>query len=148
MPEAEQDLFLETIQALLSLYRHLRHYSRQVQEHGLSGRKVATLRYLLEAGPRTIGQLRDYLYLSDSSTSELVAGLEQEGLVRRARFAADNRVVLVRLTTAGRRVARQAPLGGIPLLRERLKALPPERLAQVRASLLELRRLLEVPDGR
>ena len=31
--------------------------------------------------PRTVGQLRDYLYISDSSTSELVAHMEQAGYV-------------------------------------------------------------------
>jgi len=132
----------------LSLYRHLRRYSRQMQERGLSGRQVAALRYLLEAGPRTIGQLRDYLYIGDSSTSELVASMEQAGYVTRTRSEEDNRVVLVALTPAGRAVACQAPLGGIPLLREKLKALPPERLAAIRDALAELKDLLELPDDR
>lgn len=148
MDDAGPDLFLETIHAFLSVYRHLRQYARQMQAEGVSGRQVSALRYLLEAGPRTIGQLRDYLYLSDSSTSELIAALEQQGLVKRTRSRDDNRVVVVRLTPAGRRAARRVPLGGIPLLREKLKALPPERLARVRDALLELRELLEVPDGR
>jgi len=141
-------LFTETMHIFLSLYRHLRRYSRQMQERGLSGRQVAALRYLLEAGPRTIGQLRDYLYIGDSSTSELVASMEQAGYVTRTRSEEDNRVVLVALTPAGRAVACQAPLGGIPLLREKLKALPPERLAAIRDALAELKDLLELPDDR
>jgi DNA-binding MarR family transcriptional regulator len=141
-------LFVETMHAFLSLYRYLRRHSRQMQEQGLSGRQVATLRYLLEAAPRTIGQLRDYLYISDSSTSELVASMEQAGHVSRTRSEADNRVVLVALTEAGRDLARQTPLAGLPLLREKLVALPPGRLAAIRDALAELKELLEVPDGR
>ena len=95
MAEDSPDLFLETIHTFLSVYRHLRRYSRQVYDEGLSGRQVSALRYLLEAGPSTVGQLRDYLYLSDSSTSELMAGLEQQGYVARARSKGDNRVVVV-----------------------------------------------------
>ena len=140
------DLFTETIHVFLSVYRHLRRYSRQMHEEGVSGRQVATLRYLLEAGPRTIGQLRDYLYLHDSTTSELVTRLEQAELVSRARSEADSRVVVVTLTPGGREMALKIPLQGIPLLRERLKALPPKRLARVRDALVELQGLLEIAD--
>jgi DNA-binding MarR family transcriptional regulator len=146
--ETDQDLFTETIHAFLSVYRYLRQYARQLHEEGVSGRQIATLRYLLEAGPQTIGQLRDYLYLNDSSTSELVTKLEQARHVARARSEADNRVVVVTLTPAGRDVALKTTLRGIPLLREKLKALPPERLARVREAMAELQSLLEIPDDR
>ncbi len=141
-------LFTATMHAFLGLYRYLRRHARQMQEQGLSGRQVATLRYLLEAGPRTMGQLRDYLYIGDSSTSELIAQMEQAGLVERTRSPADNRVVRVSLTPAGRDLAQATPLEGIPLLREKLKALPPERLAALRDALAEIGALLEIPDGR
>ncbi len=140
-------LFVETMHTFLSLYRYLRRHARRMQEQGLSGRQVATLRYLLEAGPRAVGQLRDYLYISDSSTSELVAAMEQAGYVTRARAESDSRVVLVSLTPAGRAAAEGTPLEGIPLLREKLKALPPERLQALHDALAEIRELLEIPDG-
>lgn len=146
MPAHDDPRFLETIHAFLSVYRYLRKHSRQMHKQGLSGRKLALLRYLLEAGSRTIGQLRDYLYVNDSSTSELVTGLEQEGYVTRARSPVDNRVVVVTLTPAGRDVAQKTPLGGIPLLRERLKNLPPEQLSRVNAVMTEIKDLLELPD--
>jgi DNA-binding MarR family transcriptional regulator len=117
-----------------------------LHSEGFSGRKIATLRHLLEAGPLTIGQLRDYLYIGDSTTSELVDKLEEAGCVRRTRSEEDNRVVLVSLTPSGREFAQSAPLGGIPLLRERLKALPPERLALINQTLIEIRQLLGIED--
>jgi DNA-binding MarR family transcriptional regulator len=76
----------------------------------------------------------------------LVAKLEDAGCVQRARSEEDNRVVLVSLTSSGRESARSAPLGGIPLLRERLKALPPERLAMIHEALAELKQILEIDD--
>jgi DNA-binding MarR family transcriptional regulator len=144
----DQTLFLETVHTFLSVYRYLRRYSRQMHEEGVSGRQISTLRYLLEAGPQTIGQLRDYLYLNDSTTSELVTNLEQAGHVARSRSGTDSRVVVVTLTPAGREVALKTPLQGLPLLREKLKALPPERLARVRDALAELQDLLEIPNDR
>jgi DNA-binding MarR family transcriptional regulator len=117
-----------------------------MQSQGLSGRKIAALRYLLEAGELSIGQLRDYLYINDSSTSELVTQLEQAGYITRVRSSTDSRVVIITLTPAGKETAQSVPLGGIPLLRERLKALPPERLALIHSALSELRELLGIAD--
>jgi DNA-binding MarR family transcriptional regulator len=146
MDSQDQTLYSETIQRFLAVYRYLRRYSHQLHSEGFSGRQIATLRYLLEAGTLTIGQLRNYLYINDSTTSELVAKLEEAGCVRRTRSEKDNRVVLVSLTSAGRQFAQGAPLGGIPLLRERLKALPPERLALISETLIEIKQLLGIED--
>jgi DNA-binding MarR family transcriptional regulator len=148
MDGQDKVLYLETIQTFLTVYRYLRRYSRQLHCEGFNGRKIATLRYLLEAEPLTIGQLRDYLYISDSTTSELVAKLEDAGCVQRTRSKEDHRVVLVSLTPSGRESARNAPLGGIPLLRERLKVLPPERLVPIHEALLEIKQILEINDAR
>ena len=78
----------------------------------------------------------------------MIGRLQQAGYVTRTRSEEDNRVVIVALAPAGRAVAEEAPLGGIPLLRERLKTLPPERLSVVHRALTELIRLLEIEDGR
>lgn len=146
MDETEQELYAETIHTFLTLYRYLRRYSCEMQSQGLSGRKIAALRYLLEAGALSIGQLRDYLYINDSTTSELVTQLEQAGYITRVRSSADNRVVIVALTPAGREMAQSVPLGGIPLLRERLKTLSPERLSLIYTALKELKELLGIAD--
>jgi MarR family transcriptional regulator, organic hydroperoxide resistance regulator len=141
-----EPLFMDTMRRFLLVYRYMRKYGREMQGSGLSGRAVSILRYLLDAGPLTVGQCRDYLYINDSSTSELIAQLEQAGHVTRTRSRADNRAVLVELTAAGRAAAQKLPLGGIPLLREKLKALPSKRLAAVNEALAELQKLLEIAD--
>ena len=136
----------ETIHKLLTLLRYLRHYGRHLHKAGLGGRRISALRYLMEAGPLTVGQLGDYLYISDSSTSEMIDRLQDAGYVTRTRSVQDNRVVIVALTPEGGVVAEEAPLGGIPLLREKLKTLPPGRLSVVYAALTELTQLLETED--
>ena len=144
--ERDRDLYRETIHAFLRLHRYLRRYSRQIRDEGISGRKMSALRYLLDAGPRTVGQLSDYHDISDSSASEMVAELCRLGYVTRTRSEADHRVVLVDLTGQGREFAQRAPLGGIPLLRERLRGLPAEQLSIVRGALGDLLHLLEIDD--
>ncbi len=143
MSEQDDALYTKTIHQFLALYRHLRRYSRQMQSEGLSGRKIAALRHLHNAGPQTIGQLADYLYISNSSASELVDKLETLGYATRARSPQDNRVVIVTLTQAGSALAQKPPTGGIPLLRERLKSLPQERLLPINLAIAELTAVLE-----
>jgi DNA-binding MarR family transcriptional regulator len=140
------ELAAQTMHRFLNVYRYLRKYSREIQSQGLSGREVSTLRYLLDAEPATMGQCRDYMYISDSSTSELIAHLEQSGFVVRARAAEDNRTVLVTLTAQGRKAARTLPLDGIPLLRERIRTLPPERIRRIYEALGDIAQLLEMDD--
>ena len=144
--DKELDPYAETIHKMLQFHRALFLYSRSMHVAGLSGRKVAALRHLLEAGPRTIGELRDYHHISDSTTSEMMAQLEHSGYVTRSRSEADNRVVVVQLTQAGRQFAQDAPLGGIPLLREKLKDLPPGRLSTIDQALTELLAILTAGD--
>ncbi len=144
--EETDTVYVDAMHRFLSVYRYLRQYGRKLQSENLSGREVSVLRYLLESEPLTIGQCRDYLYLSDSSTSELIAHLEQNGYVTRTRSHADNRSVMVTLTPSGRKLARSLTLGGIPLLRERMKTLSPDRLERLRDALGDLQQLLEIPE--
>lgn len=134
------------IHKFLILYRYLRQYARQIDEQGIRPREFSVLRFLLEAGPATVGQVQDYLYCSASVASTVIAGLEEKGLVTRTRSPEDNRVVIVELTSAGRERAADTPLGGIVLLRRRLHTLPPERLQGINQALADLMELMEVND--
>ena len=144
----DERLYRETIQEFLAFYRYLRGYGRQRQQEGISGRKISTLRYLIEAGPLTVGQLGDYLSINDSSTSTTIADLKKRGYVTRTRSPDDNRVVIVAVTDAGRELVARTPLGGIPLLREELKMLPPDRLALVHEAFATMNDLMEKKSER
>ena len=144
MSDFDEILHKDTVQKFRAVYRYLRRYGRRMHQEGMSGRKIATLRYLIEAGPLTVGQLRAFLCISDSSTSELIARLQKKGYVTRTRSEVDRRVVLVDVTPLGRDIVRRTPLGGIPLLREALKTLPPERLSLINEAFTEMMHLLEV----
>lgn len=137
----------EAIRKFLILYRYLRQYGRQIDERGIRPREFSVLRFLQEAATATVGQVQEYLYCSASVASTLIAGLEERGYVTRTRSTEDNRVVIVALTDAGREVAAETPLGGIVLLRRRLRNLPPERLAVIDAALADLLQLLEVTEA-
>jgi len=139
----DQRVYLDAFGSIITLHRYLRRSSKLRAESGISGRQHATLR-ALEAGPLTMGGLSDLLFIGESATSELVARLEKDGFVRRDRSTDDNRVVHVSITEAGRAVADQTPLAGMPLLRERLRSLEPRELRRIERSMNRLLDLLEV----
>ncbi|MBN1249297.1 MAG: MarR family transcriptional regulator [Anaerolineae bacterium] len=144
---SQQDLALDAIQKYLVLYRYARYFSRKTQCEGVRGRELAMLRHLFDAGPLTVGQLCDYLFISNSATSELVSRMEDAGYVARRRSKQDSRVVFVELTAAGRQIAEETPLGGIPLLRERIKALSQDKLQRINGAFDDLIQIMEIdPD--
>ena len=146
MSQQENALAIETTQKFLKLYRYLRGYSQQMHNQGIRGREFATLRYQHDSGPRTIGQVQEYIYISASATSEMLSRLEDAGYVARTRCKKDQRVVFVELTPEGRRLAEETPLGGLPLLRERIKNLPAERLAMMNAAFTDLVQVMEIDN--
>ena len=137
MNEQDKSLALDTIRKFLQLYRYVRHHGRKVQAAGLRGREFSILRYLLD-GPLKIGEICNFMFISASSTSEMISRMEDAGYVSRQRCKRDNRVVFVELTAAGRELAESTPLGGIPLLREKMHTLSPNKLVLVDEALTEL----------
>ncbi|MGQ9683875.1 MAG: MarR family winged helix-turn-helix transcriptional regulator [Anaerolineae bacterium] len=130
---------------LLRIHRHLRAYAKQVSaELGISGRQLAALRFLSENGPQPLGHLAAHLYIADSTASELVDTLAEQGLVTRARRSGDARVADVTLTSTGEAMVARAPLAGIGLLRQRLRGESPERLAALAETLDLLAGLMEI----
>lgn len=144
--DADDNPSLSAIREFLTVYRYLRQYSQQIHDSGHSGRRLSTLRYLVDHGPATMGTLASYLFVSESSTSELISKLEDAGLVVRQRSKVDNRVVVVTITDAGNAVAEETALGGIPLLRERIRELPEAEARTIGLTFRRLRQLLNIPE--
>ena len=63
---------------------------------------------LWEEGRATVGRLGERLQLDSGTLSPLLKRLEANGFIRRERSRADERLVEITLTPAGRRLERQA----------------------------------------
>lgn len=144
----DQQLSDQVFHHFLALLRFTRQHARQLSdERGIKPGEHSALCFLLESGPATVGQVQAYFHKSPSTTSTLLAQLEQKGWLTRTRSQDDNRVVIVELTPAGRDIAHNTPLGGLPLLRRRLATLPDEQLGQIDEVLAEIKRLMEVTSA-
>ena len=143
MDSNDHTLSDKAFRRVLALLRYARQHARQlIDKRGIKPRQFSVLRYLLDSGPVTVGQVQNFVQNSPSTTSKLIAQLEESGYVTRTRSSDDNRVVIVELTDLGRDLAQTTSLVGLPLLRRRLRGLPQERLVEIDDVLQEIMRLM------
>jgi DNA-binding MarR family transcriptional regulator len=71
---------------------------------GLTFTQTIAIIALSEAGPLTVGELGERLFLQSNTLTPLLKRLETMGYVRRRRSLTDERQVRVELTEAGRRL--------------------------------------------
>ncbi|HZY17334.1 MAG TPA: homoprotocatechuate degradation operon regulator HpaR [Ramlibacter sp.] len=86
------------LQAREAVMAHNRPWLR---EHGLSDQQWRVLRVLGEHGTADTGQVAREAYILGPSLTGVLARMERDGLVRRARDAADQRRTVVEATARG-----------------------------------------------
>ena len=87
---------------VVSIYRPI------LEPLGLTHPQYLVMLALWESSPRSLGELADELALEPATLSPLVKRLEAQGLVTRTRRAADERVLDLALTDAGRALRTSA----------------------------------------
>jgi DNA-binding MarR family transcriptional regulator len=104
MAGADQELSILLVRAAKAMVDRLREERRDANHpttmtvvHGLAAR------YLVDRDDVTAVELAHYLGVTKQSTSEVVATLEREGIVRRAPHPTDGRARVILLTPHGRK---------------------------------------------
>ena len=100
--------------AVLRQFRELlrvsqQHFQRIESNCGVSGAQLWALSEIATVPGLTVSDLARALSIHLSTSSNLLDKLESQDLIRRKRNSADQRVVRVYLTAAGRQVLRKAP---------------------------------------
>jgi len=127
------------LERVITLLRLLRTASGEINMTTAS-----TLSRLAATGPRRLGDLAQDEAVTQPAMTQLVSRLQREGLAERRPHPDDRRVVMVHITTAGRRLIREVRTRRAHLTYEVLTALPVEDTAAIAAALPALSRLIEV----
>jgi DNA-binding MarR family transcriptional regulator len=109
----------------------------------LSPTSVATLGQLMAAGPCRLSDLATTQAVTQPAMTQLVSRLERDGLARREPCATDARVVLVRITDAGREVLIERQRTRIARLGALLDSLTAADRARLAAAVPTLNRLVD-----
>ncbi len=121
--------------------------SRLFREYGLTLSRFNVLRILmLEDRPLTCGEIGERMIQVVPAITSLVDHLEKQGLVERQRCAQDRRVVHVRITRAGKKLA-DAAMVPLPSFEHRLLGkLSPSQLKSLNGLLEKVRESIAASD--
>ncbi len=105
----DENNFRQAMQEWFGVFARLtmRDFLAWTHEYGVSLAQISVLMRLYYRGPTSILAVRQELYGSRATASQLVDKLVQMGLVERSEDAGDRRVKNIRLTAAGRGMVEQ-----------------------------------------
>ncbi|MDQ2915478.1 MAG: MarR family transcriptional regulator [Chloroflexota bacterium] len=131
---------------LLSLLPRIGKLAAQVaHDRGAITLERARILWQLVEAPRRSGELAQRCVLTPASVSELVDSLERDGFVRRSEDRSDRRVVVVDITSRGRReIERVGELMTAPVAKI-IAGLSAEKRARLAAALTDLQEALAAP---
>lgn len=119
--QGEVDRILETI---VYLYTESRRVTKQLaRQHGLTGPQVTALKMLEAFGALSLSELSAHMSAKNSTITGIVDRMERDGLVVRERSEEDRRVVNIRPTAEGRRIAAAVPVTAMAIFASALQSL-------------------------
>ncbi len=127
---------LDVLEQLRVVVRLASNQSARVERAtGVSGAQLWALHEVAAADGLRVGELAQRLRLHQTTASNLLARLVDAGLVRKGRAAADQRIVQLHLTAAGRRRLRASAAPARSLLPNLLGGMTGAELRKVHAGL-------------
>ena len=111
--------------AIRHIVRAVDLHSRQlVEEHGLTGPQIATLRAACRLGRTSSGELARAVQLTQPTITGILDRLERRGLISRCRGERDRRSVFITVTPEGSRAVNAVPSALHGRFRRELADLP------------------------
>ena len=130
---------LDVLQQLRVVVRLAGNHSAQVERStGISGAQLWTLHEVALAEGSSVGELAQRLRVHQTTVSNLLTRLESAGLVRKGKDPDDQRIVVVRVSAAGRRALKAAAGPARGLLPSVLDTMSSAQLRKVHAGLAVL----------
>jgi DNA-binding MarR family transcriptional regulator len=140
---------LSVLQRFRVLIRTAQRHSQWIErQSGVTGAQLWALQELLEEPGLRVGELAKRMALHQSTASNMIDKLESSGLVSKVRTSADQRVVRLSLTEAGRDLLARAPSPARGVLPEALRLLDDESLQRLQRELDGLlRQIKDLDEG-
>jgi MarR family transcriptional regulator, organic hydroperoxide resistance regulator len=134
----EVDAIVETI---IYLYTESRRLTKgMAAQFGLTGPQLTVIKLLEELGDLSLSSLSERIRAQNSTVTGIIDRMEREGLVKRERSTTDRRVVYIRLSEKGQKLAREIQVEPMEIFRSALTSLPEEDLAALLRILTKLQR--------
>ena len=146
---ADDPLVLAVLEEFRLIFKTVRRHFQSVEaKAGVSGAQVWVLAQVAGQPDIRVTELARALAIHQTTASNLVDRLDSAGMLQRRRDPADQRVVRLRVTAAGRRALANAPGPAQGVLPAALKRLTRAELTELKQRLAKLARLLPLRDAR
>jgi DNA-binding MarR family transcriptional regulator len=114
----------EILEAIIYLYTESRRITKELARRAdLTGPQLTVVKMLETVGDLSLSDLSDRIRAQNSTVTGIIDRMEREGLVVRARSREDKRVIHIKLTDKGARIARDIPVEPMEIFRSALAGL-------------------------
>jgi DNA-binding MarR family transcriptional regulator len=114
------------LEAILYLYTESRRLTKELaRQVDLTGPQLTVLKMLEGVGDLSLSELSERIRAQNSTVTGIIDRMEREGLVVRARSTEDRRVVKIKLTDKGSKIARAIAIEPMEIFRGALESLSP-----------------------
>jgi len=122
-PEIKSDVD-EVIEAIVYLYTESRRLTKEMARRAdLTGPQLTVVKLLEQIGDLSLSELSERIRAQNSTVTGIIDRMVREGLVVRDRSKEDRRVVFIRLTTKGKKLAEEIPIEPMEIFRGALETL-------------------------
>jgi DNA-binding MarR family transcriptional regulator len=112
------------LEAIVYLYTESRRVTKEVARRvELTGPQLTVLKMLEGVGDLSLSELSERIRAQNSTVTGIIDRMEREDLVVRARSTEDRRVVHIRLTEKGAKIAREIAVEPMEVFRSALESL-------------------------
>ena len=148
MPSAiPSDIKLEVdqvLESLVYLYTESRRITKELARRAdLTGPQLTVLKVLEGVGDISLSELSDRIRAQNSTVTGIIDRMEREGLVARLRSTEDRRVVYIRLTDKGAKIAREIAVEPMEIFRDALESLSPGEMRELFKLLTKIARRVQ-----
>jgi DNA-binding MarR family transcriptional regulator len=137
----EVDAILEAIVYLSTESRRItKELARRAE---LTGPQLTVLKMLEGLGDLSLSDLSERIRAQNSTVTGIIDRMEREGLVLRSRSTEDRRVVRIKLTDKGARIARDIAVEPMEIFRSALESLTPAEMSDLLRILTKIARRVQ-----
>ena len=113
------------VETLVYLYTESRRLTKHLaREFGLTGPQLTVIKVLEQIGDMSLSSLSARIKTQNSTVTGIIDRMEREGLVKRERSEEDRRIVYIRLSPKGRKLAASIEVEPMEIFRGALGTLP------------------------
>jgi DNA-binding MarR family transcriptional regulator len=144
MPTTSRALAAELLEELRPMLAHQRHaWASRCHAQGLSMSHFQVLSALELEGPIPMSRLADLLAVALPNATGIVGRMEERGLVERSHDESDRRVVLARLTDAGRQMIDEVESARLARVTRLVDTMSPDEQADLLRGVRALRAAMQ-----